>query len=504
MLARLLLNQWNYRMYLGLDLGTSGVKALLIDEAQAVIAQGHAALTVQRPKPNWSEQDPKSWITATQAAIHELRQAAPRAFADLKAIGVSGQMHGATLLDGNDRPLRPAILWNDGRAEAECRRLDKRADFRGIAGNIVMAGFTAPKLEWVRQHEPEIFAKTRKVLLPKDYIGLWLTGRHMSEMSDAAGILWLDVARREWSDSLLAATGLSSEHMPDLVEGSEQAGLLRAELATEWGVGTVCVAGGAGDNAATACGLGLVSPGDAFLSIGTSGVLFTTTDQFAANTEKAVHSFCHAVPETWHQMGVILSAADSLNWLSQITGQSARQLIDLVEDSPAAPSPVTFLPYLSGERTPHNAPNATASFLGLKRQHGLVELTQAVLEGVAFALYDCRQAIEASGQSLSMAWVAGGGSQSLAWLNIIAAATGLTLKVPASGAQGAALGAARLAMASTGCQDVFAKPVAASVIQANGPLKELYKDRKSYFQALTPVAMGPYGYSQEESVSVPV
>jgi xylulokinase len=198
LLARLLLYQWNIRMYLGLDLGTSGVKALLIDEAQAVIAQGHAALTVQRPRPNWSEQDPQSWIAATQAAINELRRAAPRAFADLKAIGVSGQMHGATLLDGNDRPLRPAILWNDGRAETECRALENRADFRGIAGNIVMAGFTAPKLEWVRKHEPEIFSKTRKVLLPKDYIGFWLTGRHMSEMSDAAGTLWLDVERRDW------------------------------------------------------------------------------------------------------------------------------------------------------------------------------------------------------------------------------------------------------------------------------------------------------------------
>ncbi len=470
-------------MFLGLDLGTSGVKALLVDDAQAVIAEGAAALTVERPHSGWSEQDPDSWIGACKAAIAAVRDRAPTEFAALKGIGVSGQMHGATLLDENDRPLRPAILWNDGRSEVECGVLEGRADFRGIGGNIVMAGFTAPKLEWVRQHEPDIFAKTRKVLLPKDYVGLWLTGRHMSEMSDAAGTLWLDVAKRDWSDSLLGATGLTRDHVPDLVEGSEQAGMLRAELAAEWGVSNVGVAGGAGDNAATACGLGITTPGDAFISVGTSGVLFTTTDHFASNTEGAVHSFCHAVPETWHQMGVILSAADSLNWLSQITGQSPQQLTGLVDDIPNGASPALFLPYLSGERTPHNAPNATASFLGLKREHGVREMAQAVLEGVAFALNDCRSAIETSGASLSSAWVAGGGSQSNTWLNIIAAATGLTLKVPDSGAQGAALGAARLAMASTGATDVFSAPSVSAVVEPDHALMQAYKERQVEFRA---------------------
>ncbi|MCR4265213.1 xylulokinase [Nitratireductor sp. ZSWI3] len=475
-------------MFLGLDLGTSGVKALLVDDAQRIMAVGHGNLTVERPHPGWSEQNPDSWIEAVQTAIAEVRQAAPQAFAALKSIGVSGQMHGATLLDDRDRPLRPAILWNDGRSAEECRILEDRADFRGIGGNIVMAGFTAPKLEWVRRNEPEIFARTRKVLLPKDYVGLWLTGRHMSEMSDASGTLWLDVSKRDWSELLLEATGLNRSHMPDLVEGSDQADKLRTDLASEWGVGPVVVAGGAGDNAATACGLGITAPGEAFISLGTSGVLFTVTDRFIANTKNAVHSFCHAIPRTWHQMGVILSATDSLNWLSEITGKSPEALTALLDAELSAPSPVTFLPYLSGERTPHNAPEATGSFLGLKREHGLKEMTQAILEGVAFALDDCRLAMENGGAELNTAWVAGGGSQSTTWLRIVATVTGLTLKVPQTGAQGAALGAARLGMAAAGIENPFLSPTMGMVIEPEADLIGAYKSRQACFRKAAPAA----------------
>ncbi len=434
---------------LGLDLGTSGVKALLVDESQTTRAEGHCALTVDRPQAMWSEQDPMSWITACTTAIDQVRASAPEAFADLRGIAVSGQMHGATLLDADDKPLRPAILWNDGRAHAECAELDARADFRGIGGNIVMAGFTAPKLLWVHKNEPEIFEQIRKVLLPKDFVTLWLTGEYVSEMSDAAGTLWLDVARRDWSDDLLGATGLTRAQMPRLVEGSAAAGDLRPALAARWGVGPVTVAGGAGDNAATACGLGAVQPGQGFLSLGTSGVLFSVTDRFATNAERAVHSFCHAVPETWHQMGVILSASDALAWFGQITGQSPAQLTGLVGDI-TAPSPITFLPYLSGERTPHNAPNATAAFHGLRRDHELPEMVLAVMEGVGFAFADCCTALDATGMLPERVSVAGGGSQSEPWLQMIADITGLTLDVPETGAQGAALGAARLAMLASG------------------------------------------------------
>lgn len=465
-------------MYLGLDLGTSGVKALLIDADQTAIAEGHAPLTVERPHQLWSEQDPLSWITACESAIAQVRQVAPKAFAALQGIAVSGQMHGATLLDDADQPLRPCILWNDGRSHAECAQLEARADFRGIGGNIVMAGFTAPKLAWVKAHEPEIFDRTAKVLLPKDFVTLWLTGEYISEMSDAAGTLWLDVGHRAWSEDLLAATDLTLDHMPRLVEGCEAAGSLRPALADAWGVSNVTVAGGGGDNAATACGLGIVSPGSGFLSLGTSGVLFSVSDRYGTNTARAVHSFCHAVPDTWHQMGVILSATDSLAWLAGITGQTPAALAGLVSDGVSEPAPVQFLPYLSGERTPHNAPAATGSFLGLRQGHDLPVLVQSVMEGVAYAFADCRAALESAAGVPDEVWVAGGGSQSRAWLGIIASVTGFTLKVPGSGAQGAALGAARLAAMATGAgrDDVMKMPDAAAVIQPEPAAQQKYQE----------------------------
>ncbi|WP_417600160.1 xylulokinase [Pararhodobacter oceanensis] len=474
--------------FLGLDLGTSGVKALLIDDRQKAIAEGHAALTVDRPQPMWSEQDPQSWITACELAVEQVRAQAPAAFAALRGIGVSGQMHGATLLDENDAPLRPAILWNDGRSQAECAELEDRADFRGIGGNIVMAGFTAPKLRWVQKHEPDVFARTRKVLLPKDYVNLWLTGDYTSEMSDAAGTLWLDVARRDWSDTLLAATDLSRDQMPRLVEGSESAGVLRPELQKAWGVGAAIVAGGAGDNAATACGLGAVHPGDGFLSLGTSGVLFSVTDRFATNTESAVHSFCHALPKTWHHMGVILSATDALAWFGQITGQTPAALAAMVKDV-TAPSPITFLPYLSGERTPHNAPDATAAFHGLRRDHGLPDMVQAVMEGVGFAFADCCAALDMAGSLPETVSVAGGGSQSEAWLQMIADITGLVVNVPESGSQGAALGAARLAILASGAggfDEVLTLPSIGKSFEPNPALAEPYAQRLQSYRALGP------------------
>ena len=253
-------------MYLGLDIGTSGVKAMLVDENFATVGVAHAPLTVSRPHPGWSEQDPQDWIAACDATITELAREHGAEMARLKAIGLSGHMHGATLLDANDKPLRPCIMWNDGRSGAQCAELESRADFRGIGGNIVMAGFTAPKLLWVAENEPEIFAKVAKVLLPKDYVRLWLTGDHVAEMSDAAGTLWLDVGKRAWSDELLKATGLTRDQMPSLVEGTDVSGTLRSELAQKWGVPRVPVAGGGGDNAATACGMGVITPGTGFLS----------------------------------------------------------------------------------------------------------------------------------------------------------------------------------------------------------------------------------------------
>ncbi|MGZ3218180.1 xylulokinase [Paracoccus sp. T5] len=476
-------------MYLGLDIGTSGVKAILLDGGFREIGAAHAALTVSRPNPGWSEQDPDSWIAACDSAIGQLVGAQPVAMAALRGIGLSGHMHGATLLDAADRPLRPCILWNDGRSGAQCAELEARADFRGIGGNIVMAGFTAPKLLWVAQNEPEIFERTAKVLLPKDYVRLWLTGGHVSDMSDAAGTLWLDVARRDWSDELLGATGLSRAQMPALVEGTERSGMLRRELAQKWGMGQVPVAGGGGDNAATACGMGIIAPGTGFLSLGTSGVLFAATDRFRPNTQDAVHAFCHAVPNTWHQMGVFLSATDGLTWLSEICGRPVAELASLLPPTIDAPARSSFLPYLSGERTPHNDPGASAAFWGLTRGTDLPDLVQAVMEGVAMAFADCDRAMRAAGTTLEAAYVVGGGTRSAQWLQIVAAVTGLTLLRPRSGDLGAALGAARLAAA---CAEgevstrIFAAPDVAEEITPNPELAARYAEKYAFFRQTYP------------------
>ena len=285
--------------FLGIDIGTSGVKALLIDENGTALGEASApAVEPVRPQPGWSEQNPADWWTATLGAIDTLKQSHGAALAAVRGIGLSGHMHGATLLGENDAVLRPCILWNDGRSAAECAEMEAALPtLRALAGNIAMPGFTAPKIAWVRKHEPEIYARIRKVLLPKAYVRLLLTGEHVEDMSDAAGTLWLDVAKRDWSDELLGVTGLGREHMPSLVEGSAVSAQLKPDLMARWGMsGPVVVAGGAGDNAAAACGIGAVRPGEGFVSLGTSGVLFVSNETFSPNTEGAVHAFCHAIP----------------------------------------------------------------------------------------------------------------------------------------------------------------------------------------------------------------
>jgi xylulokinase len=349
-------------MYLGIDLGTSAVKALLADDAQRVVAEASAPLSVSRPRPLWSEQDPEAWWQAAAAAIAQLRARAGAALAAVTGIGLSGQMHGATLLDRHDHVLRPAILWNDGRSGAECAELERRAPrVRDVTGNLPMPGFTAPKLLWVAAHEPAIFRQVARVLLPKDYLRLRLSGERVSEMSDAAGTLWLDVGRRRWSVEMLAATGLHEEAMPRLVEGSAVSGTLRREVAEDWGLrGGIPIAGGAGDNAAGAVGVGVITPGAAFLSLGTSGVYFVAGDRFAPNPNGGVHAFCHCLPATWHQMSVILSAASCLTWIATVTAaRDEAALLAEVEAADREPG-VIFLPYLSGERTPHNDPASSS------------------------------------------------------------------------------------------------------------------------------------------------
>lgn len=440
-------------LYLGIDIGTSGVKAVLVSEAGAVIATAARELALSHPQPLWSEQDPDTWVDAAIGAVDDLARQHPRDVAGVRGIGLSGQMHGATLLGADGRPLRPAILWNDGRSHAECLELERRCpSLHAIAGNLAMPGFTAPKLLWVARHEPQIFERVAKVLLPKAYVRYRLTGEMAEDMSDAAGTLWLDVGRRSWSAELLQATGLEQHHMPHLVEGSEASAVLAPEFARRWGMAKdIVVAGGAGDNAASAIGLGAIAPGDAFLSLGTSGVVFHVTDRFAPAPETAVHAFCHALPGLWHQMGVMLSAAASLAWLAGAMETPTAALLAPLGERVDGPSPVKFLPYLDGERTPHNDAAASGAFVGLRAATGRSQIVQAVLEGVAFAARDNLAALSAAGGAIAELDLVGGGSRSPLWAQICADVLGIPVHRVEEGEVGAALGAARLGrLAATG------------------------------------------------------
>jgi xylulokinase len=440
-------------MYLGLDIGTSSVKGVLIDARQKILATAASPLKVSRPRPGWSEQRPEDWWKAVNAVAQGLAMAQPKAMAAVEGIGLSGQQHGATLLDQAGKVLRPAILWNDARSFAECKEIEAREPrARKIAGNIPLAGFTAPKLVWVKKHEPRVFEKVAKVLLPKDYVRLRMTGEYASDMSDSAGTFWLDVENRQWSDVLLAATDMNRGQMPKLYEGTDATGRLTAAVAKAWGmVRRPVVAGGGGDNAASACGIGAVKPGAAFVSLGTSGVLFVSNDRFRPNTEGAVHAFCHAVPGTWHQMGVILSATASLEWLAALLKTPAPKLTAALGSKLRGPSPALFLPYLSGERTPVADAEVRGLLMGLGHETDAKILTRAVLDGVAFAFRDCIEVLKAAGTRVARVTAVGGGSRSVLWLRIIATVLGIPVDIPAAGDFGGAFGAARLGLiAATG------------------------------------------------------
>lgn len=432
-------------MYLGIDIGTSGVKAILMDSAGEVVAQATTSLPISRPQPLWSEQDPHDWWRATHAAIDRLPETLR---SGVEAIGLAGQMHGATLLDAADTPIRPAILWNDGRSADACIALEQDVpELHQITGNLAMPGFTAPKLRWVRTYEPNAFAKVAKVLLPKDYVRLLMTGEYASDVSDAAGTLWLDVGKRGWSDAMLGATGLSRNQMPKLYEGSEITGFLSTSVANDWGVpaGTPVVGGG-GDNAAGAVGVGVFGKGDAFLSLGTSGVLFSGDETYRPNASSGVHTFCHALPGRWHQMAVMLSAASCVDWVANLVGApDAGALIEQTEQADLfGQSKTLFLPYLSGERTPHNNPYALGAFFGLNHDSAAATLGQAVLEGVALGFADGLDVLGASADINAIS-VIGGGSRSAYWGRILAAALNRPLVYRKHADVGPALGAARLA-----------------------------------------------------------
>lgn len=477
-------------MYLGIDLGTSGVKIIILDDNDILVAQASSPLVVSRPAPLWSEQNPSDWWQATNAAMTELLQNNAASVKKVKAIGLSGQMHGATLLDNENKIIRPAILWNDGRSEAQCKEIELREpNSRSITGNIAMPGFTAPKLVWLKKYEPDNFSKIAKVLLPKDYLRFLMTSDFASDMSDSAGTLWLDVEKRQWSEKMLTATDLTTDQMPTLFEGSDITGHLNAEIAAQWGMNEVPVIAGGGDNAAGAAGIGVINPNEAFLSLGTSGVYFVANETYNPNPDSAVHTFCHCIPNTWHQMSVILSAASCLSWVTKLTNFSdEKSLLDEIAKLDfSIPSSVLFLPYLSGERTPHNNPNAQGVFFGLDHNTDAAVLGRAVLEGVAFAFADGQAALIAAGTKIDQVSVIGGGARSALWGKILASVLNRPLTYRKGAEVGPAFGAARLAkigVTKLAASDVCYASEVDFVIEPDKAMQDYYTAQHKKYQQL--------------------
>lgn len=478
-------------MYLGLDFGTSSVKGVLIDAKQKIVATASAPLKVSRPQPGWSEQNPEDWWKACNTVVKTLGKMKPKAIAAVEGIGLSGQQHGATLLGKDGKALRPCILWNDARSFRECEDIEKaESRAREISGNIPLAGFTAPKLLWAKKHEPKVFAQVAKVLLPKDYIRFRMTGDCASDMSDSSGTYWLDIAKRDWSDKLLAAGSMSIDQMPKLYEGTDATGRLTPAVARAWGMPKrPVVAGGGGDNAAAACGIGAVTDNSALVSIGTSGVLFVSNDTFRPNAGRAVHAFCHAVPGTWHQMGVILSAAASLEWLATILGKPAPKLTGALGNTLTGPSPALMLPYLSGERTPVADAQVRGLIMGLGHESDHKTLTHAALDAVAFAFRDSLEALKDAGTEVKRVTAVGGGSKSELWLKIIATVLGVPVDLPAAGDVGGAFGAARLGLiAATGAdfRKVLTAPKTARTIKPEPKARDAYEAHYRRYASIYP------------------
>jgi xylulokinase len=478
-------------MFIGIDIGTSEVKVLLLASDHRVIGSAGIALKVQRPQPGYSEQNPHDWWVATQSALALLRAAHPEEYAAVQAIGLSGQMHGAVLLDAQDQVLRPAILWNDTRCAAECvEMMSELPNLGELAGSLAMPGFTAPKLRWIAKYDPAIFKRVAKVLLPKDYVRLMLTGEYVSDMSDASGTLWLNVQKRTWSDTLLALSGLTQTHMPHLVEGSAPGGYLKTDVAKALGLqASIVVAGGAGDNAASAVGMGALEAGQGFLSLGTSGVLFVVTPSYQPNAASATHAFCHAVPGRWHQMSVMLSAASSLQWVTDLVGApNAGVVAEKAADlslAERATSPL-FLPYLGGERTPHNDANVRGSFHQLSFETDATRLGYAVIEGVTFGLKDGLAALKAGGSSVNRLSLVGGGARSAFWAQQLASALDAEVVTHGSSAVGGALGAARLGWLATGAavKAVCQSPEVLASYHPDPAEKDLLAARYARFRSL--------------------
>lgn len=448
----------NSPVSLGIDLGTSELKVVLIDATGIELGRARSELTTHREHSGWSEQDPEDWWNACLAALQQLRANDPSAYARVQCVGLAGQMHGAVLLDRQDHCIRRAILWNDSRALAEAAALAKaHPSFSEITGSLPMAGFTAPKLLWLREHEPDSFRRIDCVLSPKDYLRLRLTGERKTDASDASGTSWLHVRERRWFEPSVHATGLDVRQLPAILEGTEVSGALTASVAELLHLSaTTIVAAGGGDNPASAVGIGAIDPGNAFINLGTSAAIASIADRFIGNASEGVHGYCHALPDRWYAMGAILSGASALRWITRLLSQPDEEALlahinqSVPSDQPVGAGAPIFLPYLSGERTPHNDPLARGAFLNLGHDTSAGLLGYAVLEGVGFALRDAMRAVESTGAVVSSCHLVGGGARSTYWAQLLADILGCELRILSGSELSAAIGAAKLALVAHG------------------------------------------------------
>jgi xylulokinase len=453
------------KLVVGIDVGTSGLKAIALSESGAVVARAERSYPLSTPQPGWSEQDPDHWVTAAREVLAELPEP--------EGLGFSGQMHGLVSLDADDNVIRPAILWNDGRTTVECREIEATIGLErliALTGNRALEGYTAPKLLWLRRHEPESYARIDSILLPKDYVRLKLLGERAIDVADASGTLLLDVANRRWSDEVADALEIPTGWLPPVHESPDIAG--------------------AGDQAAAAVGVGVIDVGPLSVVLGTSGVVFSTLPAYAADPGARTHTFCHAVPGVWHAMGVMLSAAGSLSWLQGIVGDSFDHLVAQAEPWKPGVEGLTFLPYLVGERTPHANPDARAAFVGLSVRHDRGALVRAVLEGVAYGLRDILELLRDLGVEPTVGRVSGGGSRSNLWVDIVASVLGVPLE-RMENEDGSAFGAALLAGVRTGLFGSVQEAVATCVrvhetIEPNPEWSSVYDSGYEHFRTLYP------------------
>lgn len=477
-------------MFIGIDVGTSAVKIVAVDRHQRVVALGEVALSPTQPKPLWSEDDPDAWWAAVLSGLDRLAREHASTFARVEGIGLSGQMHGAVLLDADYRPVRPAILWNDGRSSAEVEMLAALdANLQAELGVLAMAGFTGPKILWLRHHEPEAIGRTRHLLLPKDFVRLKLTGQHVTDVSDAAGTWLFDQAKQRWSARAVAACGVDPDWLPRIVPSTDPCGRLRADLARRWGMpADVPVVGGAGDVAAGGIGIGAVEPGQGFISLGTSAQIFVAADRHDPDPAHMVHAFCHAAPGRWFRMAALLNGASPLAAVTRWTGQpDIGRLLAAVETAYRGPSVLLALPYLHGERTPHNDPTARGAIVGLTASSQATDIAQAVMEAVAFSLADGLAVLNLPAVAATELGFIGGGARSAFWGGIIASVLGVTLVQYEGADQGPAFGAARLARAGVTGEPLAAiavPPPARGRIAPDARLHALYAPRVAAFRSL--------------------